>query len=84
MPSLSNCFFRFQYIHGYPLVVDDPKIPNPKDIVEQSLSNMNALRDQLVNTRQELIDGTWMGPVDDTIEVLSMPVFMLIQAVDSM
>lgn len=84
MSSLNHCFFRFQYIHGYPLVIDDPKIPNPKDIVEQSLSNMNALRDQLVTTRQELIDGTWMGPVDDTIEVLSMPVFMMIQAVDSM
>ena len=82
--SLNGDFHRIQDIHGYPLTVANPKIPNPKDIVQKSLTDMTSLRDQLAITRQELIDGTWLGPVDDAIEVLSMPVFMIIQAVDSM
>ena len=81
---MNTNFHRVQDIHGYPLVVADPKVPNPKEIVQKSLTDMTSLREQLAITRQEIIDGTWMGPVDDAIEVLSMPVFMIIQAVDSM
>lgn len=66
------------------MTVDNPNIPNPKTILQASVNNMDALRAQLVNTRQDYIDGTLLGPIDDAIEVLSMPVFMVVQAVESM
>lgn len=75
---------RTHDLYGYPTVVDDPSIPNPKKILQASVSNMDALRVQLVITRQEYIEGTYLGPIDDAIEVLSMPVFMIAQAVESM
>lgn len=75
---------RTHDLFGYPTVVDKPEIPDPKKILLASVSNMDALRAQLVSTRQDYVDGNWLGPIDDAIEVLSMPVFMMAQATESM
>lgn len=71
-------------IVGQPKMKPDFEMPNPKDIVEEVMKTLDTLEDQLTIAIFEIGMGTWRGSVQDAVEVLSMPVFLLTQAVEAM
>ncbi|KAL4879465.1 hypothetical protein BJY04DRAFT_220061 [Aspergillus karnatakaensis] len=71
-------------ITNCPLVRKDFEPPNPKDIVETALDDVAELESELISTSLEMAIGSWEGDDDDVIQVLSMPIFMIIQAVEAM
>lgn len=77
---------KFQYkFTGFPIKNDSMVVPNPKDIVTKAMPNMDGLRTSMQATLLDLMLGQWSnGSVSDPTEAYSMPVFMLMQAVDNM
>ncbi|KAL3480972.1 hypothetical protein BJX99DRAFT_253957 [Aspergillus californicus] len=71
-------------ITNSPLVRKDFEPPNPKDIVETALDDVSELQSELILTSLEMAMDLWEGNDDDVIQVLSMPVFMVLQAVEAM
>jgi hypothetical protein len=70
----------------FPVAVpaDQIDVPNPKDTVTKAQPDINTLQVVLSSTYLGIAFGTWNGSDDDASQVLSMPVFMLSQAVQSM
>ncbi|KAG9603067.1 glycoside hydrolase family 6 protein, partial [Aureobasidium melanogenum] len=70
---------------GYPIENPDISVPNPKDLVTKGLGSIPELRLSMQATYMEIALGSYIGgsPMD-AAEAFSMPVFMLMQAVDSM
>ena len=59
-------------------------IPNPKDLVTSALPTIGTLQNTILARQMDLNLGQWNGSSDDLLQVLSMPVFMLNQAVNAM
>ncbi|MCJ1314683.1 hypothetical protein MMC25_008365, partial [Agyrium rufum] len=79
-----GCTSIDQQGEGYPLVDPNLELPNPKDIINQVMSNITDLQTTITATQIDLIGGQWDGTTDDVVQVISMPVFMIIQAIKSM
>ncbi len=71
-------------IQGFPRMKSDWEAPNPKDIMTAAMGNLTKLQDELWVAIFELGVGTWEGGNSDLVEVLSMPILMMAQAVNSM
>jgi hypothetical protein len=70
---------------GYPIPNPDMVVPNPKDLVTKGLGNIPELRLSMQATYLEIVLGLYNGgSTMDAVEAYSTPVFMLMQAVDSM
>ncbi|KAI1852620.1 hypothetical protein JX266_002161 [Neoarthrinium moseri] len=69
---------------GLPQKNDKIEVSDPKDIVTEGLGNIDEIRHNLLTTRLEIMLGVWDGSVDDVVQVLSVPVFMLGEAVEGM
>ncbi|OBT71633.1 hypothetical protein VF21_09708 [Pseudogymnoascus sp. 05NY08] len=80
----NNCLEADQEQQGIPVASSNITVPNPKDIFTQSKPMIANLTNIMLSTEIDLNLGTWYGPLDDVIQVLSSPLFMLMQAVDSM
>ncbi|OGM43096.1 hypothetical protein ABOM_008232 [Aspergillus bombycis] len=74
---------HFQY-ENFPMAKEDFTIPNPKDSIKDALPRFKQLQLDLAATWGDLSFFLWDGDDDDAVAALSMPVFMLLQAVDSM
>lgn len=70
--------------YGYPEVKADVTIPNPKDIVTHTIGNVDDLETLLFTQRLDILLGTYNGLAGDVVQVMSVPVFLLVQAVDGM
>ena len=53
-------------------------------MITQALPNMGILKADMLEQRIAIALGSYWGPLDDVIQVLSMPVFMIEQALFSM
>ncbi|KAF7114772.1 hypothetical protein CNMCM5793_000311 [Aspergillus hiratsukae] len=62
----------------------DITFANPKDIITKSSGQFEQLELDIATTWTEMMFAIWDGDYDDTVEALSLPVFMLAQAVESM
>jgi hypothetical protein len=70
---------------GYPIPNPDMVVPNPKDLVTKGLGSIPELRQSISATYLEIVLGLYLsGSPMDAVEAYSTPVFMLMQAVDSM
>jgi hypothetical protein len=77
---------KFNYVFsGYPIMKPDISVSNPKDIVTKGLGSIPELRLSMQATYMEIAVGSYIGgsPLD-AAEAFSMPVFMLMQAVENM
>lgn len=72
------------HVVGLPHMKEDIKVKNPKETVQKVLDNIGPLKDALTNRQIDLVSQSWDGEADDVLQTLSMPVFMLAQAVDNM
>ena len=77
---------RFIYdFTEYPVENTNMVVQNPKDIVTKALPRIPALRKEMQSTLLDIMLGYWAnGTVADAAYAYSTPVFMLMQAVDSM
>jgi hypothetical protein len=72
-------------LSGYPIPNPDMVVPNPKDLVTKGLGSIPDLRRSMQATYLEIVLGLYVGgSTMDAVEAYSTPVFMLMQAVDSM
>ncbi|KAF7589877.1 hypothetical protein BBP40_003589 [Aspergillus hancockii] len=69
---------------GFPHGKEIFDIPNPKDSISKALSHFHDLQLDLTATWGNLFFFPWDGDDNDAVEVLSTPVTMLLQVVDSM
>lgn len=63
---------------------DQIDVPNPKDVISKALPQIQNLQVALSATWADIMLGMWEGKDDDATQALSMPVFMIVQAVNSM
>ncbi|KAK5111586.1 hypothetical protein LTR85_011815 [Meristemomyces frigidus] len=77
---------KFEYkFTGYPVENATMVVPNPKDIVTQGLGSIPDLQIAMEATLMDMILGNWAdGSTADAAQAYSTPVFMLMEAVDSM
>ncbi|KAJ5097138.1 hypothetical protein N7456_007859 [Penicillium angulare] len=69
---------------GYPMAADNIKPANPKAIVTAALPNMTMLQTTIDSTWMNQMLGQWDGSGADPVQVLSMPVALIQQAIESM
>ncbi|CAK7203194.1 hypothetical protein SEUCBS139899_005925 [Sporothrix eucalyptigena] len=67
---------------GYPEVRPGVVIPNPKDVVMNTIGNIDDLDATLLVMRLSLMLGTFEGAAADVVQVLSVPVFLLAKNVE--
>ncbi|CAK7211951.1 Glucan endo-1,3-alpha-glucosidase agn1 [Sporothrix eucalyptigena] len=67
---------------GYPEVRPGVLIPNPKDVVMNTIGNIDDLDATLLVMRLSLMLGAFEGTAADVVQVLSVPVFLLDQNVE--
>ncbi|KFY09866.1 hypothetical protein V492_05322 [Pseudogymnoascus sp. VKM F-4246] len=81
-----QCITIDQRKRGFPIPAPDEEIivPNPKKVMTEAQPRMANLTNALYSSEIDLNLGSWLGPAVDLVEVLSMPVFMIMQAIDSM
>jgi hypothetical protein len=76
--------FQYQFTE-YPIEEDNMVVPNPKDIVTKALPSIPGLRTEMQATLIDIMLGNWAGGTSsDAAYAYSTPVFMLMQAVESM
>ena len=73
----------FMYWTGFPLA-SDFKVPDPKDILSTAMSDLTGFQDMLSDAALSAGLGLYVRETSDVVDAASIPVFMLIQAVDSM
>ncbi|KAI0120607.1 hypothetical protein BJ170DRAFT_600500 [Xylariales sp. AK1849] len=84
-PNLSKrCDDISIYYYNYPQVTGDISVSNPKDVVTAALPSIGNLQSTILARQMDLMMGQWTGPTDDLLQVISMPVFLLVQAVQAM
>jgi hypothetical protein len=71
-------------LENLPHAADNINFANPKDIISKSNGKFDQLELDIAMTWTEMMFGFWDGDYEDAVEALSLPVFMLAQAVESM
>jgi chitinase len=82
-PSCPTTSGHKRYV-GYPKKKSSVNVPNPKDIVTSGIGNVDELRNMTIAHRLEISLGIYDGNPDDVIQVISVPVFLLEQAIEGM
>ncbi|KAH7228394.1 hypothetical protein B0J15DRAFT_530791 [Fusarium solani] len=85
-PPGQNCEavqFRLS-VEGIPVLKDDFDIPDPKDLIKDVTSNLEEIRTGIASRFFDVVAGIWDGGNGDVLQVVSVLIFLLAQAVDSM
>lgn len=79
---MRKVYFKFT---GFPTKNESMVVPNPKDIVTKALPDIPGLITDMKATMLDLMLAQWYnGTSADAAQAYSMPVFMLMQAVENM
>lgn len=70
--------------YGLPQATDKINPTNPKDVITKALPTIDQLKASTSNRLLDVAGSTWQGTTDDLLQVLSMPIYMISQAVNSM
>jgi glucan 1,3-beta-glucosidase len=72
--------------HNIPQAVsaDNINVPNPKTVITNALPTIGTLKNTLLVRQLDVNLGQWTGPSDDLLQTMSMPVFMIQQAIAAM
>ncbi|EEP76245.1 conserved hypothetical protein [Uncinocarpus reesii 1704] len=80
----TDCLPTTLEIMGGPRLMRDWEPPNPKDIIVGAFKNLPTLQTELIIGALQIGTDHWEGDEQDIVQVLSMPVFMMVQAIDAM
>lgn len=85
-PGTGNrpCLKIFEKKYGFPMKGDNVEVPNPKDLLQAALPNIEALHDTVTAVYIEIGLDVDEASVADMVTAVSMPMFMLESAVDQM
>ncbi|KAH7400548.1 chitinase [Phaeosphaeria sp. MPI-PUGE-AT-0046c] len=81
-PSGCPCIYKDVTITGIPVLKKDFGIPDPKEIIKSI--DLEAARNSMSARFFDIVAGIWDGSNGDVAQVLSVPVFLFAQAIDSM
>jgi glucan 1,3-beta-glucosidase len=59
-------------------------VTNPKDIITNALPTIGTLQNTIIARQMDLSTSKWYGASDDILQTISMPVFLIVQAIQSM
>ncbi len=79
-----NCWDLVRRHVGFPVRGPAMVVPNPKEVVDKARANFTNLQEEYSLMYMEIGFGTWEGNLDEAVDVLSVPVFMLEDAVSLM
>lgn len=82
----TGCLALHSTYEGFPVKAPDSAISvaNPKDIMTKAMPNIQNVTGSIYHAQINIALGSWPGNADDLVQSLSMAVFMLSQAVESM
>ncbi|TWU73481.1 hypothetical protein ED733_000639 [Metarhizium rileyi] len=75
---------KWGHLIGRKAIKPDWKLPDPKKFVEQALKNITKLNDFLADVTTAMDMGIFIDSATDTVDATSLPVLMIVAAVDSM
>jgi chitinase len=78
------CRQLYKRLHAYPMKGDKVDVTNPKDVIQSAMSNLTNVRSAGLAALFDISLGTFNGEGEDPVTALSMPVFMIQDAIDSM
>ncbi len=64
---------------GIPISSGNITVSNPKDIITNALPTLGDLQTTIISRQMDLALSQWTGPTDDILQVVSMPVFLIVQ-----
>ncbi|KAL5358871.1 hypothetical protein BJX96DRAFT_173834 [Aspergillus floccosus] len=67
-----------------PVNYDKDDVDDPKDVVEKALSNLDGILSQIDSILLDLKGGNILTNLDEIIDSISLPIFMVMEAVESM
>lgn len=79
-----NCLTTTWRWIGFPQRKEGIKIPDPKDVIDTARKNFTNVQKEFSVAYAELALGSFEGEPADAVDVLSIPVSMLRDAIDSM
>ena len=79
-----QCIQVRQEYRNRPVLRDDAKIPNPKDVVKAASENFEDMLLEITASYIEILFGVWEGDASELVEAISMPVLMVVQSVEIM
>ena len=82
--DLKDCLRTKISYDDFPQKSGNVNVPNPKDVITAALPNIDTLQKTILSRYADLATNSWYGPTDDVLQVISMPVFMIWQAVNAM
>jgi glucan 1,3-beta-glucosidase len=71
-------------LKNYPMAAGSIDVSNPKDTVTAAMTNITATQDTMWAREMDIMSAQWYGSTNDIVQVVSMPVLMLQQALDAM
>lgn len=84
LPGPTICNKLFLTVNGMPFLKDDYEVPDPKDIVKDAMSHTGNLQNAITARLFDISTGQWLGALGDVLTSLSIPVFMVQNAVQGM
>jgi len=79
-----GCLNSYEQFKGIPVPKPNFEVPDPKVMIEQAQKNFSNLAAEFVGKELELAMEQWDGSPEDAVQVLSVPVYMISDAVTSM
>ena len=79
-----QCIQVRQEYKNRPVLREDAKIPNPKDVIKEASENFEDILLEISGSYLELLLGIWDGDRGELVEAISMPVLMVVQSVEVM
>lgn len=83
-PGKTDCTIIDRIWKTFPKAHDDFEVPNPKDVVTTAQGGIKTLLLNLLATEMEMASGHFPGSWEDAVDGLSLPVFMIQQAIENM
>jgi hypothetical protein len=69
---------------NYPVAAQKVKVINLKDVVTAAMTIITATQNSIFARELDILSGQWHGSANDIVQVVSMPVMMLQQAIEAM
>ncbi len=79
-----NCYPQSFHWRGEPQAKDDFAVPNPKNIISKAGGGMDTVEINLAATLMDMVLASWGGSGEDVVQSMSLPVFIILQSVESM
>ncbi|KAL4903811.1 hypothetical protein BDW74DRAFT_185906 [Aspergillus multicolor] len=82
--SSTPCDDENMYYTGFPMLADDFEVPNPKDLISKSLTNLTIINEMLADAHENLFLNLWTANESAAVDSSILPASMTRFAVQEM